>query len=89
MHVLLEGILLLEMKLMLKVFIFDLHYFDLKTLNARLSSFVYGRNEGRTKPPKSFEMKNIVGDSNLSLSGEFCSTCMHTHRQRYIIYVFE
>ena len=80
MHVILEGVLPYEMKMMLKVFIFDKRYFGLKTLNARLSGFVYGRNESRTKPPKSFERKNIAGESSLSLSGEFCSILVATYK---------
>lgn len=69
MHVLLEGALPFEIKLMLKVFIFDRCYFDLNDFNGRLTSFVYGRNELRTKPPKLFERKHILGGSSLGLSG--------------------
>ena len=69
MHVILEGILPLEIKMMLKTFIYEKHYFELITLNERLKSFVYGRSESRTKPPKPFERKNIFGDSSLGLSG--------------------
>ena len=70
MHVLLEGALPFELKLMLKVFIYDKFYFNLTILNERLASFTYGRSEGRTKPPKLFERKHICGDSNLGLSGQ-------------------
>ena len=69
MHVMLEGALPFEIKLMLRVFIYDKKYFGLDLLNDRLDSFVYGRNEARTKPPKSFERRQIFGDSNLGLSG--------------------
>ena len=69
MHVLLEGALQFEIKLMLKVFIFDKCYFDLDDLNGRLDSFVYGRNDTRTKPPKPFERKHISGNASLGLSG--------------------
>ena len=69
MHVLLEGVMQLEIKMMLKVFIYDEHYFELTTLNERLASFKYGRNESRSKPPRLFERKNISGDSSLGLSG--------------------
>jgi len=69
MHILFEGVVPFEIKLMLKAFIYEKHYFDLSILNSRISSFVYGRNESRTKPPKQFERKNIMGDSSLGLSG--------------------
>ena len=69
MHVILEGALPFELKLMLKAFIYDKSYFGLSLLNDRLESFVYGRNEARTKLPKFFERKQICGDSNLGLSG--------------------
>ena len=71
MHVLLEGVQPFEIKLMLKVFIFDKCYFSLDDLNGRLTSFVCGRNDSRTKPPKLFEQKHILelGDTSLGLSG--------------------
>ena len=52
MHVILEGVLPFEIKLMLKVFIYDKKYFGLTLLNDRLESFIYGRTEARTKPLK-------------------------------------
>lgn len=56
---------------MLKVLFFGkCYYFDLTILNDWFASFVYGRNKSGTKPARSFERKNIYGDSNLSLSGE-------------------
>ena len=60
-----------EIKLLLKVLIYEKGYFDLSILNERLSSFVYGRNESRTKPPKAFETKQILRDSSLNLSGQY------------------
>lgn len=69
MHVILEGVLPFEIRLMLKVFIYDKSYFGLNLLNDRLESFVYGRNEARTKLPKTFERKQITGESSLGLSG--------------------
>ena len=69
MHVLLEGVLPFEIKLMLKVFIVDKCYFNLDDLNGRLANFVYGRNDLRSKPPKLFEQKHILGDTGLGLSG--------------------
>jgi len=69
MHLLFEGVVPFEIKLMLKVFIYEKHNFDLDLLNCRLSSFVYGKNESRTKPPKEFDRRKITGDSSLGLSG--------------------
>lgn len=69
MHVMLEGVVPFEIKLMLKVFIYEKNYLGLNLLNDRLQSFAYGRNEARTKVPKVFERKQIFGDSNLGLSG--------------------
>ena len=79
MHVILEGVLPLEIKLMFKTFIYEKHYFELTTLNERLESFSYGRSESRTKHPKLFERKNILGDSSLGLSGK-----LHTHMQTHM-----
>ena len=45
MHVLFEGVLHLEVKLMLKHFIVDMGYFTLETLNSRMESFAYSRKE--------------------------------------------
>ena len=69
MHILPEGVLPFELKLMLKVFVSDKHYFELDDLNERLNRFVFGRNESRTKPPKAFERKHVMGDASLRLSG--------------------
>ena len=69
MHVILEGALPFEIKLMLKAFIYDKNYFGLTLLNDRLECYVYGQNEARTKLPKLFERKQIFGDSSLGLSG--------------------
>ena len=83
-----EGVLLLEIKLMFKTFINEKHYFELTTLNERLESFSYGRSESRTKHPKLFERKNILGDSSLGLSGKLhthMQTHMYTHIHKYII----
>ena len=72
MHILFEGVVPFEIKLMLKTFIYEKRFFDLDLLNSRLSSFKYGRNESRTKPPKDFDRKKIAGDSSLGLSGYSC-----------------
>jgi len=69
MHILLEGVIPFELKLMLKAFVLDKNYFDLDDLNERLNSFAFGRIESRTKPPKAFERKHILGEASLGLSG--------------------
>ena len=69
MHVLFEGVLHLELQLMLKHFIYNEHYFSLDTLNARIENFAYGRTESRNKPPKSFSPTNVAGQGKLPLSG--------------------
>ena len=71
MHVLLEGAVTFEIQVLLKVLIYEKGYFDLSILNERLSSFVYGRDESRTKPPKAFETKQILRDSSLNVSGQY------------------
>ena len=70
MHVLLEGALPLETRLMLNVFIYDDGYFTLEHLNQRVKSFTYGRVEARTKPPKEFDKAHFTGPrAKLHLSG--------------------
>ena len=71
MHVLLEGVLHLEMKLMLKHFIQNESYFSLDTLNARVENFAYGRTESKSKPPKSFSLAHVIGSGKLPLSGNY------------------
>ena len=69
MHVLFEGMLPMETKLVLNSFIYEEGYFDLETLNGRMSYFAYGRIEARNKPPKVFEHTRLTGTSKLPLSG--------------------
>lgn len=69
MHVMFEGVLQLEVHLMLKHFLHTEHYFTLDTLNARIQNFAYSRTESRNKPPKSFSSSHISGSGKLPLSG--------------------
>ena len=48
MHVMFEGVLQLEVHLMLKHFLQTEHYFTLDTLNARIQNLAYSRTEART-----------------------------------------
>lgn len=68
MHILFEGVLQLEVRLMLGSFL-DKKLFTLDTLNDRVKNFVYGRMEASNKPPKSFEKAHF--NSRLHLSGMF------------------
>lgn len=71
MHVLFEGVLPLETKLMLGSFLED-GYLTLEQLNARISNFTYGRIEARNKPPKPFQATYFTGTgSKLHLSGKY------------------
>lgn len=71
MHVLLEGVLPLETRLMLHCFIYEDNYFTLEHLNQRVKEFTYSRIEARSKPPKDFEKSHFMGSkSRLHLSGK-------------------
>ena len=63
MHVLFEGVVQLELKLMLQEFVRK-KYFDLELLNSRIENFTYGKKEQRNKPPK-----GITIEGSLRLSG--------------------
>lgn len=63
MHVLFEGVVPLELKLMLQEFV-KKKYFDGDFLNSRIENFTYGKKEQRNKPPK-----DIIIEGSLRLSG--------------------
>lgn len=68
MHVLLEGVLPMETKLMLNSSMGE-GYITLELLNRRVSHFAYGRIEARNKPPKDFQKAYFTGPgSKLHLS---------------------
>ena len=69
MHILLEGVLQLETKLMMHSFLDD-RFFTLEELNERIKFFSYGRAEAKTKPPKPFQRTNFDPNSSLHLSCE-------------------
>ena len=69
MHVLLEGVLPVETKLMLRNFMSQ-RFFTLDFLNNRCKHFTYGRAESRNRPPKDFNAIHFSDSSNkLPLSG--------------------
>ena len=49
MHVMLEGVVKLELQLILQVYIFEKRLFTLSFLNSRLESFSYGYSESECK----------------------------------------
>ena len=77
MHVLYEGVLPLEVKLLLYQLVFEEHIFTLESLNERFSSFLYGRHEVKNDLPKRIEQQHLRGISKLPLSGIRLFTCMH------------
>ena len=69
MHVLFEGVLPFETKLMISAFIQE-KIFNLETLNDRCQHFMYGRAESRNRPPKDFQARHFSDASKkLPLSG--------------------
>ena len=72
MHVLFEGVLPLETKLMLNSFMGD-GYITLELLNQRVCHFACGRSEAKNIPPKEFQKVNFTGTSKLRLSCKFAT----------------
>ena len=79
MHILFEGVIPKEVKLMLNMFINDKKYFTLQFLNERIRCFSYGRSEAKNKPPKIFDMQHITENQKLPLSGEYNSMHDNMH----------
>ena len=69
MHVLYEGVLPLNVKLMLHHFIIQQRLFTLSFLNNRVFAFSYGRNETKNKPTKALEQAHLTGAKKLPFSG--------------------
>ena len=68
MHVILEGVLNLETRLLLSFFVNDEKLFTLDFLNQRITHFPYGRSEKRNKPPCKLTNANLCV-SKMPLSG--------------------
>lgn len=67
MHDILEGVLPLHLKVMLRKFIFKEKMFTLDELNRRIKGFPYGPNDFRNKPSL---LKNLtLSDYNMRQSG--------------------
>lgn len=73
MHVLLEGVLPLEIKLLLHHFIIIKKLFTLHHFNVRLNSFIFGYTCTKSKPSKIDE--NHLIDGNLHQSGKIKIFC--------------
>ncbi len=84
MHILFEGIIPLETKLMLGAFINDKNYFTTDILNDRVSNFTYGRVEATTKPPKTIETRHVVGGTKLPLSGKCASRQTNQYLHQFL-----
>ena len=68
MHILLEGVIPLETKLVIQSLIED-GYITLDVLNDRVANFSYGRVEARSKPSKPFQrssFQSVSGSLHLS-----------------------
>ena len=75
MHDILEGVLQLSMKMMLKEFISNRKLFSLKTLNSRITSFPYGP-DAKNKPTPIKESTFMSDDMKQSGNGD--SQCFTT-----------
>lgn len=71
MHVLFEGVMQLELILLLHKLVCEEQLFTVESLNRRILSFPYGRHGARNKLPKPIEMVHLKGTSKLPLSGKF------------------
>lgn len=69
MHVLYEGVLPLNIRLMLGKFVLTEKFFSLQELNNRISSFIWGRYEVKNKPTKTLELAHLQGTTKLPFSG--------------------
>ncbi len=71
MHVVLEGVLPMEIKNLLNTFMFEDGLFSVEFLNERVQNFTYGRVEARNKPPKPFQSSQFTSATQkLHLSGK-------------------
>ena len=70
MHLLLEGIVPYEVKLMLKAFILIERYFTLDYLNARIENFPYTAEELRDKPTTIDRQVLVSNDNKLKQTAE-------------------
>lgn len=71
MHNQLEGVLPLEVKLLLKKFIQEEAFFTLETMNERIKSFDFGSPDMCNKPSPIKQQALITDSASLSQSGEW------------------
>lgn len=74
MHDFLEGLLPIELKLVLKEFIFDQELFSLDLINSRIGSFSYGFNDQKNRPCPltQSQLNNPFGSSGQKASQMQC-----------------
>lgn len=75
MHVIYEGVMPLNVKLILYRFVYEEGIFSIDTLNDRIFNFPFGRSELKNKPSKRIEQAHLRGTSKLPFSG----STMYTH----------
>ena len=77
MHILYEGVLQLNITLMLEKFVYQDHLFTLEDLNDRIANFPYGSYEARNKPSKGLDQNHLKGRTKLPFSN-ISHNYMHT-----------
>jgi hypothetical protein len=68
MHLLLEGVIPYELKLMLREFTAVKKYFTVDDLNNRIRSFNYSPEEAKDKPPP-IKAHDLTGNGKISMAG--------------------
>ena len=68
MHILLEGVLPYTIKAMLQSFVLENHFFSIKYLNQKLSSFKFSRSESKNKPSR-ISPSVLIDDGKINQSG--------------------
>ena len=73
MHVMLEGVVKMELQLILQAYIFEKKIFTLSFLNSRLESFSYGYSESESKPSLLYTSGSESGSISFHQSGKCIS----------------
>ena len=70
-HVVFDGVLAMEMKVLLGRFMLEEIFFSLDLLNERILNFTHGRAKARYKPPKPFQISQFTSSTQKQrLSGQ-------------------
>lgn len=75
MHLLLEGVIPYELKLMLHDFTAVKKYFTVDDLNNRIRSFNYSPEEAKDKPPP-IKAHDLTANGKISMAGMLNVTCV-------------